>query len=146
MILDQQAIRGLIPHRDAMCLLDTVEYWDSGRIVCRTAQHRSTANPLRRNDRLSSVSGVEFAAQAMAVHGRLLAPAEARPSIGLLVSLRDYVLHCVWIDDLHSALDIEAKRTMGNETVSIYDFTLRAGDNAVVEGRASVMLQRETLR
>ncbi len=127
-----------------MCLLDTVEFWDIGRIVCRTAQHRSATNPLRRNGRLSSVNGVEFAAQAMAVHGRLLAPDGVAPSVGLLVSLRDYVLHCLWIDDLHSLLEIEAKRTMGNENVSIYDFTLRADDSLLVEGRASVLLQRET--
>ena len=92
---------------------------------------------------LSSVNGVEFAAQAMAVHGRLLAPSGVAPSVGLLVSLRDYVLHCLWIDDLHSLLEIEAKRTMGNENVSIYDFTLRADGTLLVEGRASVLLQRE---
>jgi predicted hotdog family 3-hydroxylacyl-ACP dehydratase len=142
MMLGQDVIRGLIPHRGAMCLLDTVEYWDAERVVCRTDQHRSPANPLSASARLSSINGVEFAVQAMAVHGGLLAPAEAPPVVGLLVSLRDCVVHCARLDNLSSSLDIEARRVMGNSDVSMYDFAVRAGDITLIEGRASVLLQR----
>ncbi len=141
MVLNQDAIRELIPHRGSMCLLDTVEYWDVGRVVCRTRQHRSLANPLRVNARLSSIHGIEFAAQAMAVHGGLLGPNGAAPSIGLLVSLRDCVLHCERLDVLDSPLTVEARRITGNDDIMMYGFSVTA-DVLVIEGRASVLLQR----
>lgn len=142
MVLNQEAIRGLIPHRGSMCLLDSVEYWDAERVVCRTSQHRSPANPLRANARLSSIHGIEFAAQAMAVHGRLLSPNGPAPSVGLLVSLRDCVLHCERLDVLDSPLTVEARRITGNNGLTIYGFSVTA-DALVIEGRASVLLQRE---
>jgi predicted hotdog family 3-hydroxylacyl-ACP dehydratase len=143
MMLGQDAIRRLIPHQGAMCLLDTVEYWDDQRVVCRTRQHLSPANPLLASGRLSSIDGVEFAAQAMAVHGGLIASAQAPPDMGLLVSLRDCVLHSARLDDIGLPLDIEVRRIMGNSEVSIYDFVVRADALALIEGRASVLLRRQ---
>ena len=141
MVLNQDAIRELIPHRASMCLLDTVECWDAERVVCRTSQHRSVANPLRANGRLSSIHGIEFAAQAMAVHGGLLGSNGAAPAVGLLVSLRDCVLHCERLDVLDSPLTVEARRITGNNDLMIYGFSVTA-DLLVIEGRASVLLQR----
>jgi predicted hotdog family 3-hydroxylacyl-ACP dehydratase len=145
MFLNQDAIRELIPHRASMCLLDTVEYWDAERVVCRTSQHRSPENPLRANARLSSIHGIELAAQAMAVHGGLLSPSGAAPSAGLLVSLRDCVLHCERLDVLNSPLTVEARRIAGNSGLALYGFSVTA-DVLVIEGRASVLLQREAAR
>ena len=125
-----------------MCLLDSVEYWDAERVVCRTSQHRSPDNPLRANARLSSIHGVEYGAQAMAVHGGLLAPNGRAPSVGLLVSLRDCVLHCERLDVLDSPLTVEARRIAGNNDLMMYEFSVTA-DVLVIEGRASVLLQRE---
>lgn len=154
MMLDRDAIRGLIPHRGAMCLLDSVEYWDAGRVVCRTDRHRAPDNPLRADaacfgaladgssSTLSSINAVEFAAQAMAVHGGLLAPAEAAPSVGLLVSVRDCVLHCSRLDNIASTLEVEARRLSGNSDASMYDFAVRADGVTLAEGRASVVLRR----
>jgi predicted hotdog family 3-hydroxylacyl-ACP dehydratase len=142
MVLNQDAIRELIPHRGSMCLLDTVEYWDAERVVCRTSQHRSPGNPLRANSRLSSIHGIEFAAQAMAVHGGLLSPKGAAPSAGLLVSLRDCVLHCERLDVLDAPLTVEARRITGDNGLAMYGFSVTA-DKLVIEGRASVLLQRE---
>lgn len=142
MVLNQDAIRGLIPHRGSMCLLDSVEYWDAERVVCRTSQHRSPGNPLRANARLSSVNGIEFAAQAMAVHGGLVAPDRAAPSVGLLVSLRDCVFHCDRLDVLGSPLTVEARRITGSNDLMMYQFLVTA-DVLIIEGRASVLLQRE---
>jgi predicted hotdog family 3-hydroxylacyl-ACP dehydratase len=118
-----------------------VEYWDAERVVCRTSQHRSPANPLRANAQLSSIHGVEFAAQAMAVHGGLLGRTGAAPSVGLLVSLRDCVLHCERLDVLDSPLTVEARRITGNNDLMMYGFSVTA-NVLVIEGRASVLLQR----
>jgi predicted hotdog family 3-hydroxylacyl-ACP dehydratase len=61
-----------------MCLLDRVVHWDSQRIHCRASSHRSADNPLRSRDQLSAACGIEYAAQAMAVHGALQAPAGSK--------------------------------------------------------------------
>ena len=76
--LDRAAIAARIPHHGTMCLLDAVDAWDSESIRCRATSHRDPANPLRDAGSLPATAAIEYAAQAMAVHGALLAPA-ARP-------------------------------------------------------------------
>ena len=72
-----------------MCLLEGVVSWDDGRIECVTATHRHAANPLRRDGRLGILCGVEYAAQAMALHAALTGGgATAAPRRGYLASLR----------------------------------------------------------
>src|SRR5256886_11224671 len=62
-----------IPHKGRMGLLDEVLSWDATRIRCRSATRRSPDNPLRLHGRLGAACGIEYAAQAMAVHGALVA-------------------------------------------------------------------------
>ena len=64
-------IAALIPHAGAMCLLDAVLSWDRTSIACTASSHRAIDNPLAAEGRLDAVCGVEYAAQAMAVHGGL---------------------------------------------------------------------------
>ncbi len=45
--------------------------WDAQHIRCRSATHRLPGNPLRSQGRLGAACGIEYAAQAMAVHGAL---------------------------------------------------------------------------
>ena len=71
MQLNQKEIEALIPHSGAMSLLNEVLKWDEDHIICLANSHRSKHNPLRNENALSSVCGVEYAAQAMAVHGAL---------------------------------------------------------------------------
>lgn len=70
---DHAWIAAHIPHQGDMCLLDRVVKWDEQRIQCQAGSHRLGDNPLRSRDRLSAACGIEYAAQAMAVHGALLA-------------------------------------------------------------------------
>src|SRR5258708_3794232 len=86
------AIAGLIPHSGAMCLLDEVLAWDAATIKCRTASHRQLGNPLSRGGSLAAICGIEYAAQAMAVHGRLADATGDRPVSGFLASVRE--VHC----------------------------------------------------
>ena len=71
-ILSKAALCRLIPHQGTMCLLDTVERWDDTSITCTTASHRDATNPLRRDNQLEAICGLEYAAQAMAVHVGIL--------------------------------------------------------------------------
>src|SRR5213075_1172850 len=62
-----------IPHQGSMCLLDRVLEWDAEHIRCEATGHSQPDHPLRAHGRLGAACGVEYAAQAMAVHGALVA-------------------------------------------------------------------------
>ena len=79
--MDRTQIATLIPHAGAMCLLDAVIAWDATTITCLASSHRTPTNPLAARGRLEVVCGVEYAAQAMAVHGAL-AGGGRRPTAG----------------------------------------------------------------
>lgn len=136
-------IEAMIPHQGAMCLWDEVVAWEATRIVLRAGNHRDVDHPLRSGDRLRAVHLCEYGAQAMAVHGGLLAEAGgggAAPP-GLLVALRAVVLHVGRIDDLPGALECEATLMVQAETSQQYAFCITHAGAILAEGRAAVMLQ-----
>jgi predicted hotdog family 3-hydroxylacyl-ACP dehydratase len=143
--LDRRWIARHIPHQGGMCLLARVEYWDSGRVRCRAISHRDPNNPLRAHGRLGAACGIEYAAQAMAVHGALLAgaKAEAAPRPGMLASVRTVILHTDRLDDIDGELLVEAACFSGDGNNVIYDFSLRADGRILVEGRATVILDAQ---
>ncbi|WP_322029595.1 3-hydroxylacyl-ACP dehydratase [Paraburkholderia sp. J76] len=142
--IDRAWIAARIPHSGAMCLLDGVQAWDETRIRCTAASHRDPQNPLRSRERLAAVCGVEYAAQAMAVHGALLGAmdgaAAARPRAGFLASVRNVQAHVERLDTIAAPLVIEAERVSGGGNTVLYDFTVRGEGRVLLTGRAAVML------
>jgi len=141
MIVERARIESLIPQQGAMCLIDRIEYWDGQRIICSTMQHHSPGNPLRARGILSSLHAIEFAAQAVAVHGGLLAAEKARPRFGLLLSARDCRFIRSRLDDIDGPLTIEAGQIGDNGQTRLYRFRISAQDVLVAEGRTAVVLQ-----
>ena len=139
-MLDRASIAARIPHQGSMCLLDAVLAWDSGQIHCRASSHRQPDNPLRAAERLGAACGIEYAAQAMAVHGALLAPEGAPPRPGYLASVRSVQLAVDRLDDLPQDLDIVAERLSGDENNILYHFRVEHAGNLLLSGRAAVML------
>jgi len=150
--LDRQWIEQHIPHKGRMCLLDEVLSWDATRIRCRSATHRAPDNPLRSHGRLSAVCGIEYAAQAMAVHGALVgssAPlvstveSSVRGSIGAavgyLASVRNVALYVVRLDDLEADLIAAAERITGDGRTVLYEFSVWNAGQPLLSGRASVV-------
>jgi predicted hotdog family 3-hydroxylacyl-ACP dehydratase len=139
-MLDRSRIGALIPHHGAMCLLDQVAAWSDTDIVCHAVSHLDPANPLRRNGRLSTVCGLEYALQAAAVHGALCGGA-AQPA-GWLVALRNVIIHRPGLDDASiGRLRIEAHREHAAPAGLVYRFCLRAEDGGpLAEGRATIAL------
>jgi predicted hotdog family 3-hydroxylacyl-ACP dehydratase len=131
----------LIPHAGAMCLLDGVLEWDAERVTCVAHTHRDEANPLRREDGLHAVAAVEYAAQAMAVHGALTHPVGARPRAGYLAALREVVCRVARLDTLDHELIVSAERLMGDARNVIYRFAVGSETEALVTGRATVILE-----
>ncbi|HUN93258.1 MAG TPA: hydroxymyristoyl-ACP dehydratase [Burkholderiaceae bacterium] len=138
---DRERLEELIPHRFRMCLLDRVVDWDDAGIRCEAVSHREPDNPLRTASGLLSVAGIEYAAQAMALHGGLLADRDGTSaSPGYLASARAVELHRMRLDDLDGPLVVTAQREAGDERQILYSFRLAHGDAVVVEGRAAVVL------
>ncbi|MBS0612832.1 MAG: 3-hydroxylacyl-ACP dehydratase [Proteobacteria bacterium] len=133
-----------IPHQDGMCLLDEVMAWDGETITCATRTHLDPANPLRARGLLPAVSGIEYAAQSMALHGALLAGHATAP--GYLASVRDVRLHVDRLDDLPGALRVRSRRLSGDEVTILYQFDLDAQERALLSGRAAVVLDVGRLR
>ena len=138
--LDRAGIAALIPHAGAMCLLDSVEMHDAERIVCIARNQSRPDHPLRVGDALPTLCGIEYAAQAMAVHGGLTALEGARPRAGYLAALRD--VRCVRprLDAVAGELRIEAIRLMGDAANVIYEFCIAGEDAVILSGRATVIL------
>ncbi len=131
----------MIPHAGAMHLLDGVLSWDADRIRCLSRSHRDRQNPLRMDGRLSALCGIEYAAQAMAVHGVLAGNVGKRPRMGYLASLREVNCGRATLDDLEGDLIVAAERLMGEESHVIYSFEVSVGEVEVLRGRAAVVLE-----
>lgn len=139
--LDRAGIARRIPHSGSMCLLDRLEAWDAEAIHCSTASHALLDNPLRTASGLMAPNLVEYAAQAMALHGGVLAPDDAEPSAGFLASARNVRFAVDRFDDVPGALQVHAKRLSGDASQVLYEFAVKdAGGRALAEGRAVVVL------
>jgi predicted hotdog family 3-hydroxylacyl-ACP dehydratase len=145
--LDRAAIAARIPHQGSMCLLDTVTHWTEQQIRCTSSTHLAADNPLRADGRLGVACGIEYAAQAMAVHGVLLVQAAQgpQPKRGYLVSVRSVTLATDRLDTLPAPLEIEAERLSGDSTTVLYQFQVRSADQLLLSGRAAVVLDSENL-
>ena len=129
-----------------MCLLDCVETWNEQGIQCRATSHRALDNPLRANDRLGAACGIEYAAQAMAVHGALLAPPDSTSArVGYLVSVRGTTLHIPRLDDIAADLEVEAACITRSENNILYQFNIRAAGILLLDGRATVVVNADLI-
>lgn len=138
--LDHAGIAARIPHHGRMCLLDRLESWTETAIDCRALSHRDADNPLRSAAGLWSVCAIEYAAQAMALHGALCA-ADSAPRPGCIASVRDVRLGVPRLDEIDGELQVIAERLAGDASQVLYRFELRDARGAVlVDGRAAVVL------
>lgn len=135
-------ITTLVPHQGAMCLWQRVIANADDHVVVATDSHRDAANPLRSDGRLRAVHLCEYGAQAMAVHGGLLALHDDAPARrGFLVALRGVELHCARFDDLDGELTCRAELLMQSAASQQYGFRIEHAGRCIAEGRAAVMLQ-----
>ena len=163
--LNRTWIMAHIPHQGRMCLLDEVTQWDADRILCRSTNHRDADNPLRAYDRLGVLCGIEYAAQAMAVHAALAAGALGHaddtdaapgtaanaavatdppaPVAGFLAALRGVTLHVTRLDDVPGTLLIAAAKVAGDRASALYEFEVGSTVRCLVSGRATVILDAQ---
>jgi len=143
--LDRAGIAELIPHRGPMCLLERMTSWTPGAIECVAINHRDVHHPLRTASGLLASAAIEYAAQAMAVHGALCAAATGTSAApGFLASARDVRLACWRLDDLpaaaHDELVVSAERQAADGARILYTFRLRHDGRELASGRVAVVL------
>ena len=138
---DRDWIQAHIPHRDNMCLLHAVQHWDSTEIACSAHSHVAPDHPLRNARGLPISAGIEYAAQAMAVHGALLAPPDQAPQVGYLTSVRNVEWWTPRLDDAGAELTVLATRISGNAVSLLYDFRILSQERLLLRGRAGVMIK-----
>jgi predicted hotdog family 3-hydroxylacyl-ACP dehydratase len=131
-----------VPHRGAMCWLDGLLACSDTDIVCTASNHRDPTHPLRTASGLLASAAIEYAAQAMALHGALRADAQrAAPQPGFLASARAVQFHTWRLDELPGPLTIRASCQAGDDRQLLYTFALTDGAGApVAQGRAAVVL------
>lgn len=135
------ALCALLPHTGRMCLLDRVLRFDDTEIECETRSHRERDNPLRLDDTLPAVCGVEYVAQAMGIHGRIAADDTSKPRAGYLASLRDLALHVERLDDIAGPLTVRARRVADSGDSVMCEFSMHAGARLLLTGRATLLLE-----
>lgn len=141
MKIDRAWIQRHIPHQGTMCLLEAVTHWDDTDIQCYAHSHRALDNPLRNAHGLPISAGIEYAAQAMAVHGALLAPANEIPQVGFLTSVRNVQWWVPQLDHAVDAITVQATRISGNAVSLLYDFRVLCQDRLLLCGRAGVLVR-----
>jgi predicted hotdog family 3-hydroxylacyl-ACP dehydratase len=136
-----------VPHSGSMCLLHSVSQWDEETIVAHADHRADSHHPLAILTQLDATAGIEYAAQAMAVHGALLgevaaARGQARriPQMGFLASVRNVVCNQAFLQDQKEPLSIRATRTAGTESPVSYEFAIHSGTVECVSGKATVVL------
>jgi len=141
--LDHAGIAARIPHSGTMCLLDSVLSWSADDIRCGIVNHANLCHPLRTASGLLSVCAIEYAAQAMALHGALCGGAAAPPRQGALASARGVHLWVPRLDDAAGPLQVRAMLISGEPQQALYRFELSdAAGHMLVAGRAAVVLDR----
>ena len=148
---DRAAIAQRIPHAGTMCLLDAVLTCSADAISCRIANHQDAAHPLRSATGLLAAAAIEYAAQAMALHGALGAPDGAAPVPGFLASARGVKMHVPRLDTQAGPLRVTATQLAGGAphgtargaiaSSALYRFEMHdVNGQLLVEGRAAVVL------
>ena len=138
MELDHAAIAARLPHTGRMCLLDRVLEWDADRIRCSAVSHRDADNPLRESAGLATLAGIEYAAQAAAVHGALLR-GEMLPRSGVLAALKNVISTRPWMHEIVEDIVIEANLLHSDAAGGIFAFAVQAGEERILSGQFTLM-------
>lgn len=90
---------------------------------------------------LHAVCGVEYAAQAMAVHGALSSQRNtSQPRGGRIASVRSVDIFVTRLDTVEENLDVHATLLMNDENSMMYEFTLSTPLLILLQGKATVIL------
>lgn len=134
----------LLPHAEPMILIAAVTNWDTNSITCLANSHLAMNNPLRQEGILSVYAGVEYAAQAMAVHARLSAPDAdkySQPRKGFLAVASKLTAKVPNLDQAAGLLLIKVERIAANNDSSLYHFNISSAEQDLLEGQLMAIME-----
>ena len=134
MLMDRARIAALIPHGDAMCMLDEIIAWDETGLHGRSHTFATGANPLFENGQLDTVLLIEYGAQAAAVHAALLHSTlgESRPAY--IGAIKDVELFTTMADN-STALDLHLQCLLSSNQGAIYELLAQQAGLTLLRGR-----------
>lgn len=131
-------IEALLPHAGAMVLIDEIVEHDRDQIHCRAWIANLADHPLARHGVLPAAALIEYAAQAMAVHGALAGRPGDPPAAGRLAAVSALNLAGGRVD-VPVSIDVHVKREGGDGSGALYAFRVLSGREALASGRATIM-------
>lgn len=134
-MIQRQQIAQLIPHGEAMCLLDQITDWDEHQLNATTASHRREDNPLIENGRMDTVTLVEYGAQAAAVHAALQQSGLGAARPAYLGAIKKLHLFSQIIDTSVAELQIRTQCIFNDNNGAIYDISANAHEINLMAGR-----------
>lgn len=138
MPLNRADIESLIPHAGDMVLLDHIVSCQADSLHARTASHLEAGNPLRHWQKLPISAGIEYAAQAAAVHGALTAQPSGANRPGFLALVKETRWYVDRLDDITFELDIRVTQLSVQPASVMYSFQVSAEENTLLTGRLAV--------
>lgn len=140
----QPHLSELLPHKAPMVLIDSVTRWNGTAIECEANTHLAASNPLRINGVLSIYAGVEYAAQAMALHLRLNSQnTDQAPRKGF-VAVASRLNACTQnLDDIQAPLHINLQQLVVNDQGALFQFNLSASTQELLQGQLLAVLAAE---
>lgn len=139
-MLGKEWLAANLPHQGAMNLLDCIVEWDEAHLKAQATGHRAPDHPLRRGAELPIACAIEYAAQAAAAHGALLASKPSGP--GMLVAARSVEFNAPRLDGAAAPLDIAVEALGGGDAGVIYRFSVASAGGMLATGRLTVAFAR----
>ena len=143
-MLNRAEIAARLPHAGSMVLIDRVVEWNESRIRCAALSHLVADNPLCVAGGLDVYAGIEYAAQAAALHGALLSKADA-PRRGVLASVKNVSASTRWLNESIVEIFVEATLLHGDPAGAVFSFSLTDGQRSLREGQFTLMYVDRTV-
>ncbi len=136
--MNSEEVERVLPHADRMVLVDRVITMDASTIHCRGKNPTDPRHPLREGAILPIVAGIEYAAQAAALHAIVTDQARG-PARGQLVILQDVS----WTTDrldVSTEIDIHAEEIARVANGLHYRFVLSSTECELISGRLMIAI------
>ncbi|MFC7292571.1 hypothetical protein [Hirschia litorea] len=144
-------ISQVLPHAGDMVLIDEIVSLSADKIECRTQSHRLKNNPLSMAKGLPITAGLEYGAQAVALHGLLNStPTETHkqsPKLDArIIAVKSASWTHDWLDQLDQPLTICATRLTHLDTLAQYHVELTTSTHQTphYQAHVTVLLSSQT--
>lgn len=142
-MIDINKLYQALPHSDDMCLIQNIIDWSESTICCSTTAHLDADNILAIDSRLPAWSGIEYIAQALALHGVLLKGAEEQLVIqkAFVATIQTAEIFTDDISQYPGALTIQATIIFSQENSAVFDCSLEYDGEELLSCECGVIFQ-----